>query len=255
MLLETLNAHSGGNAESNVNGYMSHLRRFRKFIEIESGIEIPAQPSVPKENAKSKQRRLKQKLPDPSIEQVEHYLAKWDSLEDYHLQEDALDKMFFELCPDNTDILDVLLKASTLNDFYSTNIFKVYPLAKHIVDLDIDARLRVGDVDLVRDIQRVNGTNREYYSFATKFCSHHNPIDYPIYDSYVDKVLRYYRKRDGFAVFCDAELKDYEHFRRIMIEFRSFYGLEKYTLKEIDKYIWQLGKDYLPKSYTKSKAK
>ena len=44
---------------------------------------------------------MKQNLPDPSIEQVEYYLAQWDSLEDYHLQEDALDKLFFELCPEH----------------------------------------------------------------------------------------------------------------------------------------------------------
>ncbi len=37
----------------------------------------------------------KQSLPDPSVEQVEYYLAKWDALEDYHLQEDALNLLFF----------------------------------------------------------------------------------------------------------------------------------------------------------------
>lgn len=28
-----------------------------------------------------------------------------------------------------------------------------------------------------------------FYSFASKYCSHHNPLDYPIYDIYVDEVL------------------------------------------------------------------
>lgn len=74
--------------------------------------------------------------------------------------EDALNKLFFELCPKNTDVIDILLKASTLNDFYSTNIFSIYPVAKHIYNLDIDARLKAGDVTLVRDIQVCN--NRRY---------------------------------------------------------------------------------------------
>ncbi len=254
-ILETLKEHSSGNAETNVNGYMAHLRRFRRFLENESAIEIPESIATTAVKVKNKPRKMKQNLPYPSIEQVEYYLAQWDSLEDYHLQEDALDKLFFELCPENTNISDVLLKVATLNDFYSTNIFKVYPLAKHIVALDIDDRLKAGDVNLIGDIQKVNGINIKFYSFATKYCSHHKPLDYPIYDSYVYKVLRYYCKRDGFTTFADSELKDYERFKNILMEFRSFYGLEEYNLKEIDKYIWQLGKEYFPNNYKKSKDK
>ena len=105
----------------------------------------------------------------------------------------ALKQMTYEEVrhPKNTDITDILLKVSTLNDFYSTNIFSVYPVAKHILSLGIDARLKAGDVTLVNDIKQIaiNGTERNFYSFASKYCSHHNPLDYPIYDSYVDVVL------------------------------------------------------------------
>lgn len=75
-------------------------------------------------------RNVKIDVPHPSSEQVEHYLHAWDELENYHLQEDALDKLFFMLCPENTDMSDILLKVTALNDFYSTNIFSVYPVAK-----------------------------------------------------------------------------------------------------------------------------
>jgi len=68
--------------------------------------------------------------------------------------EDALDKLFFTLCPENTEISDILLKVAVLNDFYSTNIFSVYPVAKHILSLDIDVRLKAGDVTVVADIQK-----------------------------------------------------------------------------------------------------
>lgn len=256
-ILETLREHSTGNAEINVNAYMAHLRRFRKFLESKSAIEIPALiTKTPTEKGKNKPRRnMKQNLPNPSVEQVEYYLAQWDNLEDYRLQEDALNKLFFELCPENKDISDVLLKVATLNDFYSTHIFKVYPLAKHIVSLNIDDRLKTGDVNLVGDIQKAKGINIKFYSFATKYCSHHKPLDYPIYDSYVDKVLRYYRRRDGFTAFTDFELKDYGRFKNILMEFRLFYDLEEYNIKEIDKYIWQLGKEYFPNNYKKSKNK
>lgn len=85
-----------------------------------------------------------------------------------------------------------LIKVSALNDFYSTNIFSPFQVAKHIINLDIDDRLQVGDVTLVNDIAKVtmdNGKVENFYFFATKYCSHHKPIDLPIYDSYVDKLF------------------------------------------------------------------
>ena len=165
----------------------------------------------------------------------------------------VLDKLFFELCPKTMNITDVLLKVSALNDFYSTNIVSVYPVAKHILSLKIDARLKAGDVTLVNDIKRIaiNGKKRSFYSFASKYCSHHNPLDYPIYDSYVDTVLKYFKKRDRFASFAANDLKDYIHFKRVLIDFRRFYGLEEYNLKQLDKYLWLLGKKYFPKNYGK----
>lgn len=68
---------------------------------------------------------------------------------------------------------------------------------------------------------------------------------------YVDRVLRHYRDQDGFAEFKNEELKDYARFKELLIQFREFYGLQEYDLKQIDKYIWQLGKDYFPKNYGK----
>ena len=167
------------------------------------------------------------------------------------MQEEALSRLFFELCPNNDEISYVLLKVSALNDFYSTNIFKVYPVAKHILSLQIDERLYQGDVTLVDDIKTVNinGKCINFYSFATKYCSHHQPLYYPIYDRYVDEVLRHYRNQDGFAVFRNDDLKNYILFKLILEQFRSFYGLDQYSLKELDKYLWQLGKEYFGRQY------
>lgn len=255
-LIKALSENSTGNVNSLVNGYLSHLRRFRLFLASDGTAEPFASKQEKTANhAYTRKKKMDVDVPYPSIEQVEFYLEKWDGLENYHLQEDALNKLFFELCPMNTDVIDVLLKASTLNDFYSTNIFSIYPVAKHICALDIDARLKEGDVTLVGDIQYVTfgDTLKNFYSFASKYCSHHNPFDYPIYDSYVDEVLRYFRNRDNFSDFQDGDLKDYVKFKGILIDFRALYCLDKYNLKQIDQYVWQLGKDYFPKSYGKKK--
>lgn len=254
-LLKALSENSTGNAKSLVSGYMSHFRRFRLFLSSDGTANLNQtnkQTDVKRANTK---RKIKVDVPSPSNEQVDYYLEKWIELENYRLQEDALNKLFFELCPQNTDIADILLKASTLNNFYSTNIFSIYPVAKHIHELNIDSRLEVGDVGLVVDIQQVKigEKKKNFYSFATKYCSHHNPLDYPIYDSYVDEVLRHFRNRDGFSGFRDADLKNYEKFKSALIKFQKFYNLEDYNLKQIDQYIWQLGKDFFPRNYGKKK--
>ena len=213
-------------------------------------------------------------IPQPSKEDVEKYLKEWDKLENYTAQEKALDKMFLELCKNNKDISDILLKVATLNDFYSTNIFSVYNMAKHIRNLkDVDTRLEKGDVTLVNEISKVtiNGTEKNFYSFASKYCSHHNPKEFPIYDSYVDKVLRYFQKKDGFYEIEDKAsfkngLKDYKFFKDVLIRFQEKYelkdvfaqfqkdhGMKNYDLKLLDRYLWLLGKEYFPKNFKNTK--
>lgn len=206
---------------------------------------------------KKASKKEKKTLPKPTKREVDKYLRKWEKLENYRLQESSLDRLFFELCPKNKKIVDVLLKVAALNDFYSTNIFSVYPVAKHILSLDIDDALKKGDVSIVSKIQRVTigRSKKHFYSFASKYCSHHNPKDFPIYDSYVDQVLRYFRNEHAFRKFRNEDLKDYEKFKSILIGFCECYDLESYSLKQIDRYLWLLGKEYFPKTYKKNKSK
>lgn len=250
-LRSALQTNSRGNVDALLGGYMAHLRRFRRFAySAAPNFEEQAQSVIPPKTTRSTNPDTSG-VPSPSVEQVKYYLQRWDELENYHLQENALNKLFHQFCPENKTIEDILLKAATLNDFYSTNIYSIYPVAKHILALNIDDRLAKGWEGLVDEIQTVviGGKEKHFYSFATKYCSHHNEKDYPIYDSYVDEVLRYFRTRDRFARFYNEELKVYARFKELLITFRTFYGLDQFSLKEVDKYLWQLGKDYFPKSY------
>lgn len=90
------------------------------------------------------------------------------------------------------------------------------------------------------------GTKKNFYSFATKYCSHHQPEKYAIYDSYVEKVLKYFRNMDHFSLFSDGELKSYEIFNRVLHDFQRYYHLEAYTLKQLDRYLWLFGKEVFP---------
>lgn len=190
-------------------------------------------------------------VPSPTKEQVLYWLEKWDELKDYSIQEEAIDELFAGSYKSNKELKNIMIKCSILNDFYSTNIFKIYPVACRILELDIDERLANGDITLVNDIASVtiNGKKKYFYSFASKYCSHHNQMEFPIYDSYVDIVLRYFRKADKFYNFKNEDLKDYCKFNNILLKFREYYELQEFSLKELDKYLWQFGKFYFPKKY------
>lgn len=187
--------------------------------------------------------------PTPSV--VQRFLARWNTLESYVLQEQALKLLFTEFCPSNSMVEHVLLKVSALNDFYSTNIFNKYAVAKHISGLAFDSRLLASDLSLVNDIALVTiaGKPRNFYSFASKYCSHHKPPAYPIYDQYVEKMLLHFCKRDRFHVFSRRDLKSYATFVEVILAFRDYYNLQAFTLRQVDVYLWLGGKQAFPPVY------
>ena len=184
----------------------------------------------------------------PSVKDAEWFIEYWNELPSYSNQEKALDKLFMDICKRNDNIEDILIKCSSLNDFYSTNIFDIHTVAQHILSLHIDERLKDGDLSLVNDIAHVevNGKDHFFYSFATKYCSHHQPEQYAIYDNYVEKVLLSMnsRKHKPFANFKREDLKDYETYMSVIKAFQERFGLMGYNIKQLDQYLWQLGKWY-----------
>ena len=187
------------------------------------------------------------KIPNPSKEECSKYLKK--KLDEHYTVEGKTVEKIFKLYPTNIELEEVLIKVSLLNEFYSTNIFGTYPVAKHIVDLNIDERLKKGDISLVGDIahNKLGGKEKYFYSFATKYCAIHQPDLFPIYDSFVDKMLRYFRKQPNFTKFKNADLRDYKKYHKIYSEFIKAFELNDFTLREIDLYLWKLGKEQAQK--------
>lgn len=176
------------------------------------------------------------------------YFSKWNSLPDYVSQENALNMIFLGNGALGFSEPELMVKCATLNDFYSTYIFKVYYVVKHYLSVaNLQNRLRVGDVSLVDDLRKVptprSAKPIDFYSFATKFCSHHNPSAYPICDKLAIKALYEFKKRDGFCKFTKTSLTDYRVFIAVIDAFRDYYGLQNYSYKDIDKYLWQVGKE------------
>lgn len=187
----------------------------------------------------------------PNSSVLSEYLGKWDQLENYKLQESSLGLLFNELCPENKKIEHILLKVSALNDFYSTNIYDTYTVARYILEKNIDVDLNANNYSLVNEIAKVSisGKQINFYSFASKYCSHHKPNSFPIYDSFVDKMLMHYKKADKFYTFKKDDLKNYKRFIEIIRKFQGFYKLDDFSLREIDIFLWLAGKEYFPKKY------
>lgn len=211
--------------------------------DIENKIKVPSKrTSVSQNNAK---------IPRPSPGEVREHLEHWKTLDNYRLQEDALNLLFHKLCPTNTRIEEILLKVSSLNDFYSTHIFNTFEVSKHILDCNIDKALEEGKESVINKISRVRIKDKEinFFSFATKYCNHHNPEAYPIYDNYVEKMLWHFKKVDSFYQFRKEDLKIYSKFKKMIINFKEFYHLKEFSIREIDIYLWLAGKKFFPRKY------
>jgi hypothetical protein len=195
----------------------------------------------------------------PSPKVIRSALIRWKTSKEYERyrdQEKVLRQLFQDLFPKNNSISAILLKVTALNQFYSTNIYDTYSMARHILELKIDKHLVRGDLTLIGEIAAIKLSRRKkkFYSFATKYCSHYFPECFPIYDSFVSKMLALYRKQFKFESFSQNGLKDYEKFKNVLTAFRGAFGLNRIPLKETDIFLWINGREKFSKWRKKSRT-
>jgi hypothetical protein len=184
--------------------------------------------------------RFELTLPTPDL--VREACKKFD--DENGLIEDAVGDTF-KLYPTNEIPKEVLVKVVVLNRLYSTQIFAVVDVALNICKraAEIDSFLRAGSPEaarLIADVE-VQGRVRHNYSFASKYCSWHNPCEFPIYDSRVDNYLWNLHKQTPHLAFQHEDLWDYPRFAAIMRRFREHFELHEFSFKEIDKFLWLHG--------------
>jgi hypothetical protein len=154
--------------------------------------------------------------------------------------------------PYNTQTAQVLLKVTALNTLYSTqiplyraSIPTIFDVVEHIVSIeDIDTDLAQGDDGLVARIARTEVPGKRarfYYSFATKYCSWHNPKAFPIFDSRVYGYLCHLMTHDCIDTFRKNDLWDYQIFKKVIEGFQKRNRLEDFTFKDIDKFLYFQG--------------
>lgn len=188
-------------------------------------------------------------LPTITVELVQTECDAFD-LEN-ELIEEALRQLRTQF-PHNTEAAHVFLKVVVLNQLYNTRInnIDVEPLARRIAGIGIDALLDQGSFVAVDRITICPPLKR-YLSFASKFCSWHNPAAYPIYDRNARTCLWAYRKQDKFAKFQEQDLWVYADFCAAVTSFSSHYGLGRFNLKQLDKLLYRVGGQILQKAGTK----
>lgn len=233
----------------------AHRRQTKKATDADSSEPVVSEPVGGHDNDYSdilSRQSVKSGLPDfyePSVRELQGYLAKWDTLNVYVEHEAALEMLFRSDTEfsRNTSLRHIIVKCAVLNDFYSTNIYQIEPVARNIASIrDFDRRLEHGDLSLVGEIAKADKVKNFNYSFATKYCSHHKPELFPIYDRYVADVLMFLRRKypEIFKFKSRESLKDYGTFVEAIETVRQNFGLEAYSYKDIDRYLWQLGKDF-----------
>jgi hypothetical protein len=183
-------------------------------------------------------------LVPPTVDLVTAANARFDRDERYGPADRVLTRVFLHH-PHNDEFEDVLIKVVLLNRLYNTNVIAVMEMAAHIRQLRVDDELAAGEPAVVGRIAalKIREKTRRHYSFATKYCSWHQPDQYPIYDSLVQRSLWLYQGQFAFGDFRRPDLQDYPTFKAVVSAFRGHFGLEAFTFKQLDKFLWFTSKD------------
>lgn len=165
----------------------------------------------------------------------------------------------------NTDLANVLAKVAIINSLYATSLYYVFSMAKHIIDIEgLDYMLSQGAkeaVDKVRSghgiLVKKTGKEFDFYSFATKYCSFHNPDTYPICDSFIVNLLL-----DLNKIYCwkpklkRNDLLIYPFYIEIIDNCLKSIGMSEANCKTADKGLWIFAKYWaLDKIYIEAMSK
>ena len=59
---------------------------------------------------------------------------------------------------------------------------------------------------------------------------------YRFYGKFYD--IFYFRNKDKLIKFANDDLKNYELFKKILLNFQKVYNIEEFNLKDLDRYLW-----------------
>lgn len=138
----------------------------------------------------------------------------------------------------NTELLIIEEKISAIN----RGLLEVHDLsamARHILSIAPDQKLRDGDLDLVGEIASLDGPARhDLLNFASTYCNFHRPEIYPIQSPVTEGLMRL------FAGKKEGEIRSYTDFVQITGEFMDTYDFDSFTFYELEKCLWLKAADF-----------
>ena len=167
---------------------------------------------------------------------------------------ESLSKLFDSL-DDETNPFEVSIKVAALNQIYSTAIQYIVPVVDKIV-LEIDNSHKKYNlekyVELVDKVSTVNWVSpttkiehtRRNISFCSKYIHFLSGRKLPIYDSYIWIVMIGYINQKGDKTSFSPP-KTYTEFFQVFSNFKSLFNLQEYSNYELDKFLWQYGKNLI----------
>ncbi len=202
------------------------------------------------------------------------YIKRLKKIPRYAPEDEAISMLFEKTYPTNKNLKEILIKVIALDSSYSTNLRRfssikaVADVIKGIHNFDALIQKKDNDRHLV-DTICVKVARKGYprpFSFATKYCCNQNPEKYPIYDSFVAKVLAYYQKEESFLDNSDEHLNKWNEaykeggymskaealkhsyndlFVPVLDKFRANYFPKGISYRDLDHFLWLLGKEFL----------
>lgn len=147
----------------------------------------------------------------------------------------------FEKHPTNSNPEDVRMKVSSISDDPGLqHLPNPDDVINHIVKLNIDARLKKGDLSVVEEIAHVTVMGKPQYllHFASVYCNYHRPGVFPIYsDQHLDFYKRYIREHN--LPLDPEKLNTYETFTKALNDFVDRLGLTgKMNYLQLRKFGW-----------------
>jgi len=140
----------------------------------------------------------------------------------------------------NTNIEDIRIKVSAINDKDINDHTLMDSMIAHIGSLNIDERLKRDDLSLVEDIAHLTAHGKSFYflHFASVYCNFHKPYTFPIYSDQHAEFYKRYIKENNLPL--DPEkINTYDVFSKALNDLVHRLGLKgKMNYLHIRKFGW-----------------
>jgi hypothetical protein len=140
----------------------------------------------------------------------------------------------------NIDADDIRIKLSSMSDTDINNNTLMEDVIKHILKLNIDERMKRGELSLVEDIAHITAKGKSFHllHFASVYCNFHRPEIFPIYSEQHHTFYKKYITENNLPL-DPGKLNTYDVFSKALNDLVQRLGLTgKMNYLQIRKFGW-----------------